>query len=364
MKRKIIFFITLLTIFGLITMQSCKKEAPVAPTAVLAAMPASPAPAVDAIIPFTGTGQTINLTWTGTATNAINWDVFFGTSSSPDLASSNVTANSYNATITKGGTYYWQVSTTDANKETTTSPVWSFEVNSNPNVPALTAPANNATAVSNKAALKWTCTDPEGDDLTFDVYFGTTATPDAVASGITALTYSPTMDYNTTYYWKIVAHDPYGGTSTSVVRSFKTDVFHPDFSVFKGIYSELCPTISATRLEDVFLSVNTTTHVITMYLPVANAMLDAGYGTSIVGLHPISITYDPVALTVTSTNQLLLDSFPDPIEQGPMYLQVSSGTIDPTNKKLSIKWIITPSTPEFGGVLTTSATTYTLRVQK
>jgi hypothetical protein len=101
-----------------------------------------------------------------------------------------------------------------------------------------------------------------------------------------------------------------------------------------------------------------------MYLPVANAMLAGGFGTSIVGLHPINISYDPVALTVSSTNQLLLDSFPDPIEQGPMYVQVASGTIDPANKKLLIKWIITPSTPEFGGVFNTSTTTYTLRVQK
>jgi hypothetical protein len=363
MKRKIIFFITLLTIFGLITMQSCKKEAAVAPVAVLAAMPASPVPTVDAIIPFTGTGQTINLTWSGTATNAINWDVYFGTSASPDLAASGVTANSYNATITKGGTYYWQVSTTDANKETTTSPVWSFEVNSNPNVPALTAPANNATAVSNTAALKWTCTDPEGDDLTFDVYFGTTATPGAVASGITALTYSPTMDYNTTYYWKIVAHDPYGGTSTSAVNSFKTDVFHPNFAVFNGIFSEVVPDFSASAKHDVFLQVNTTTHVIIMYLPLADGMVAAGWGTQYFGAHPISITYDPVTFAVTSTKQLWTDSFIDPKEMGPMSLTVSSGTIDATNKKISIKWIMSGDA-YWGPDYTTGTCTYTLRVQK
>jgi len=354
----------LLIIPGLFTINSRKKYEQVKPTFYEAAMPDAPVPAVDGIVPFTGSGQKIDLSWTASATNAIKWDVYFGDNDAPDLVASGVTANAYTATVTKGGTYFWQVITTDANMVESDSPVWSFQVNSNPNTPALTAPANNATTVSSTAALTWTCTDPEADNLTFDVYFGTTATPGVVASGITALTYSPTMTYNTTYYWQIVAHDPYGGVSKSAVNTFKTDVFHPDFSVFKGIYSELCPTISATRLIDVFLSVNTTTHVITMYLPIADAMLKAGWGTSYSGPHPITITYDPVAMTVTSTKQLLLDSFPDPIEQGPMYLQVSSGTIDPVAKKLSIKWIITPSTAEFGGVVTTSATTYTLRVQK
>ena len=364
MKRKNIILVMLVALSCLFAVQSCKKASPVEPTGVVAAMPGAPSPAVDAVIPFTGTGQTINLTWEGTASNAINWSVYFGTGAIPALVASNVTANAYTATVTKGGTYFWQVSTTDANNETTTSPVWSFEVNSNPNVPVLATPADNATLVSSTAKLVWSASDPEGDALTFDVLIGTTATPGIAATGVTDTTYAPTLAFNTTYYWQIVAHDPYGGVSKSVIRSFTTDVFRPDFSVFKGIYSELCPSTSATRLIDTYLTVNTTTHVITMFLPMGNAMLAAGFGTSYSGAHPILITYDPVTFAVTSTNQLLLDSFPDPIEQGPMYLQVKSGTIDPVNKKISIIWIVTPSTPEFGGVFTTTTTTYTLRVQK
>jgi hypothetical protein len=95
-------------------------------------------------------------------------------------------------------------------------------VNSNPNVPALTAPANNAVAVSNAVALTWTCTDPEEDELTFDMYFGTSATPGPVATGLTDHTYSPTLAPLTAYYWKIVAHDPYGGKSESAVYKFTT----------------------------------------------------------------------------------------------------------------------------------------------
>jgi hypothetical protein len=221
MKRKILFIITL-TILGLFTMQSCKKEAPVVQTFYMAAMPSAPVPAVDAIIPFTGTGQQIVLQWTGSATNAVKWDVYFGDTDAPDLVTSGITVNTYTASITTGGAYFWQVITTDANGKTTKSPVWSFEVNSNPAVPVLTTPANNAIAVSNTATLNWTCTDPEGDDLTFDVYFSKTAIPTVAASGVTALTYTPTLAPLTTYYWKIVAHDPFGGSSVSPIRSFTT----------------------------------------------------------------------------------------------------------------------------------------------
>ena len=64
-------------------------------------MPAEPLPANEAIIPFTGSGQTINLTWNATATNAISWDVFFGRSSPPAQVATGVTANSYTTQIQK-----------------------------------------------------------------------------------------------------------------------------------------------------------------------------------------------------------------------------------------------------------------------
>jgi hypothetical protein len=238
MKRKIIFFVTLLTILGLITIQSCKKAAPVATGSRLAAMPASPAPAVDAVIPFTGTGQSINLTWAGTATDAISWDVFFGTSASPKLAASGVTSNSYTATITKGGVYNWQVSTTDAFNVTTTSPVWTFDVNSNPNVPTSPIPTLNKTGVSCTPTFRWSATDPENDALTYDLLLDVAATPTAVAaSGLTDTSYVVTSALTpfTVYYWQVVVHDPYGGQSVSPIWKFTTGAL--PISAFTGNYN-------------------------------------------------------------------------------------------------------------------------------
>lgn len=214
----------LLIISGLFAIQSCKKEAPVEATTYVAAMPAAPVPASDAVIAFTGTGQAIDLSWTGSATNAVKWDVYFGDADAPDLAASGITTNAYTAHVTKGGTYFWQVITTDANKVTTKSPVWSFEVNSNPGIPNTPDPALNATNVSCNPTITWDATDPEGDDLTYDLYLGKTSTPAVVASGLTdaSFTVVTTLSATTAYYWKVVAHDPYGGSSESPVWKFTT----------------------------------------------------------------------------------------------------------------------------------------------
>lgn len=239
MKRKNIILVMLLAITCLFAVQSCKKAAPIEPTGFLAAMPAAPAPAADAVIPFTGTGQTINLSWTGTATNAINWSVYFGDTETPDLAASNVTANAYTTTITKGGTYFWQVSTIDANNETTTSPVWSFEVNSNPDVPTTPVPVLNAVAVSCTPTITWKATDPEVDDaLTYDLYLGTATTPTVVvASGLTDPEFIVTSALTafTDYYWKVVVNDPYGGQNVSPVWKFTTGAL--PISKFTGNYN-------------------------------------------------------------------------------------------------------------------------------
>jgi hypothetical protein len=225
MKRKNIVLVMLLALSCLFAVQSCKKAAPVEPTGFMAAMPAVPVPAADAVVPFTGAGQTITLSWEGTASSAISWNVYFGTSSNPALVATGVTTNSYTVTIQKGGVFYWGVATTDPNNESTASPVWSFDVNSNPNVPTTPVPALNAVNVSCNPTIAWAASDPQSDPLTYDLYLGKTATPTGVAAtGLTDTSFvvAATLSPNSDYYWKVVAHDPYGGSSESPVWKFTT----------------------------------------------------------------------------------------------------------------------------------------------
>ena len=52
--------------------------------------------------------------------------------------------------------------------------------NTPPKAPSNPIPSNDATNVSITSLLSWTCTDPDGDSLAFDIYFGTSSNPPLV----------------------------------------------------------------------------------------------------------------------------------------------------------------------------------------
>jgi len=84
------------------------------------------------------------------------------------------------------------------------------DINS-PDAPCNPDPNDNAVDVSVNANLSWSCNDPDGDDLTYDVYFGTDPIPDygeLLSENQNTASYDPpAMNYENTYYWKIVASD-------------------------------------------------------------------------------------------------------------------------------------------------------------
>jgi hypothetical protein len=101
--------------------------------------------------------------------------------------------------------------------------------NHSPTAPAINtgagAPADGATDQSISTQLHWTCSDPDGDALTYDVHFGQVSSPPAVSTGQSVMSYDPgTLTNGTTYYWQIVAEDPEGETTSSAVWSFTTVV--------------------------------------------------------------------------------------------------------------------------------------------
>ncbi|MCH7658219.1 MAG: hypothetical protein IIB05_07875, partial [Bacteroidetes bacterium] len=70
-------------------------------------------------------------------------------------------------------------------------------------------------------ALTWNSTDPEGDAITYDVYFGTDADPPMVSEAQTDTFYIlPTLSSVTVYYWYVIAKDSYGNITTGSTRSF------------------------------------------------------------------------------------------------------------------------------------------------
>jgi len=100
------------------------------------------------------------------------------------------------------------------------------QVNFYPLIPSLPSPANNSTDISVDTTLSWHCTDPDQDVLVYDIYLGEDSSPPLVKSGHSSNSYKPnTLRYGTKYYWKIVAKDAKGGTSSGPIWSFTTESF-------------------------------------------------------------------------------------------------------------------------------------------
>jgi|GEM_PF-2081792 len=99
----------------------------------------------------------------------------------------------------------------------------SITINQPPLTPSSPIPTDSAINQSVTVTLAWTCNDPDNDPTTYDVYFGTASTPPLVNSSQTAATYDPdTLANNTTYYWRIVAHDNHDHSTSGPVWSFTT----------------------------------------------------------------------------------------------------------------------------------------------
>jgi len=103
-------------------------------------------------------------------------------------------------------------------------PIGSDPVNNPPSIPRNPVPINGATGQSLTVDLSWTGGDPDsGDTVTYDVYFGTSSSPPKVVGNQSGLTYDPgTLLYSTTYYWKIVAWDNHGASTSGSIWSFQT----------------------------------------------------------------------------------------------------------------------------------------------
>jgi PKD repeat protein len=126
---------------------------------------------------------------------------------------------------TAPGTYQIQTRAKDIyGQESNWSVGLSVEMtNRAPLIPTSPFPQNGATQVIRNLTLHWTCSDPDSDIVTYDVFFGTNNTPSEVVSHQSSHQFSPGILTNlTTYYWRIIAWDSYGLNATSPLWSFTT----------------------------------------------------------------------------------------------------------------------------------------------
>ena len=174
----------------------------------------------------------VTLRWWATDPDGdpIVYDVYFGTNkdSLQKILSDTPSTSTEQSSLFYATTYYWKVVAKDGKGGIATSTIWSFTTkaspNSPPNQPVAISPEDGATDVPTKTTLSWACSDPDGDQLEYDLYFGTDQQSLALlASGLSVNTYSLSdLAYGTTYYWQVVARDGKGGAATSSVWSFTT----------------------------------------------------------------------------------------------------------------------------------------------
>ncbi len=98
--------------------------------------------------------------------------------------------------------------------------------NTSPNKPILVTPTDKSTSVSVTPKFSWSCTDPDGDELIYELNISkdqTTWLKEKTYN--TTFISSRTLDPNTNYFWKIVADDGNGranSTSESDIFTFTT----------------------------------------------------------------------------------------------------------------------------------------------
>jgi hypothetical protein len=134
-----------------------------------------------------------------------------------------VTEKSYSTTLGYPGTYFWRIEARDDRGGVGASQIWFFTTNGPPTAPCNPSPADGAEDVPTIVILRWSCgDDPEGRQVQFDVHIGTTPNPPRIGT-VSNRAYGIGLDFDTTYYWRIVARDDLGGRGEGPTWSFTTE---------------------------------------------------------------------------------------------------------------------------------------------
>jgi len=163
----------------------------------------------------------------------------------PALVAANLIDTSFQYTSLNYNTrYYWKVVARNENGDSSCSPVWRFSTryeNSNPpNVPNSPIPENGMSSRSlDHFTLCWSGGDKDSFSIvTYDIYWGKAVDSLQLLSADQMDTFITIndLDFNTQYFWKIVAKDHYGLITAGPVWNFSTEsaalIFEENFDAY------------------------------------------------------------------------------------------------------------------------------------
>ena len=171
----------------------------------------------------TGVSRTTDIKWSPPP-DATSYQVYFGTAPSPggdeDRGEQTGTTYSPDVALEYDTTYYWRIDSRNAGGATT-GDVWSFTTEIPPPRKAIgPIPKDGATNVDIHDDLRW---DDAPDATSYIVYFGTASSPgaDELKGEQEGIRFDATLEYGTTYYWRVDSKNA-GGTTLGDVWSFTT----------------------------------------------------------------------------------------------------------------------------------------------
>jgi len=203
----------------------------------------------------TGVLVSVTLTWSGgdpDSGDTVTYDVYLGPSSNPPHVSYNQSSLSYNppGDLLYDTLYYWRIVAWDNHDATYAGPLWHFttgpEINNPPYEPNTPSPADGSTDVSLNTDLSWQGGDPDsGDNVTYNVYFGTTSSPPIVSQNQSTLLFDPgALNPYTNYYWRIKAWDDEDASTEGPLWHFRTIyINYPPYAP-----SNPCPANGSTQV--------------------------------------------------------------------------------------------------------------------
>jgi hypothetical protein len=169
---------------------------------------------------------------TGYDTDPKLYDIYFGSTFPPPLILENSTSKKYDPGVLDWNvTYYWKIDVKDANGNLISGYFTYFTTRDNdpPYVPGWEYPVNGSIDVPICGNISWISGDPDGDEVTYDVYFGTDP------ENMKQIAWNQTvdffilkdLDFEKTYYWYVVAWDEYGGNTVGPLWNFTTEQNYP-----------------------------------------------------------------------------------------------------------------------------------------
>jgi hypothetical protein len=212
----------------------CSKTSPPAePTAPVLLSPNNNETCLDGTL-INDTQSSVNFSWSE-STNALSYEVVVNNLATQSTQVFGSSSNQTVVTLTNTEPYSWSINAIGEDGTTpASSQTWKFYlagknvINYAPFPPELIIPRSggNLTPVNGVVNLSWNCSDVDNDLESFEVYLDNT--------NATTLLKTISYEFQTTqieinveskkdYYWKIVAIDKNGNTSSSGVYGFRTN---------------------------------------------------------------------------------------------------------------------------------------------